>query len=237
MNDAIRRTLTKHLRKRFVHEEAFAPGQVSANRDFLLSLDPTVVYLVSQLWIAFEKRNSDNWLHFLKELAANRQVGSADLRAAHKEWSELLKHDHVAGGQGAYGQPDETTSDRAGSKSPTDALFHARSTAYVALLPLTRYGSEEEPLELSAEERAARGDELMAWFYNTGGLLMSAPTLVAFRTAHAKLESSKSTNDERRRAFSALRTELKIDLGVGHPDERPIELASLPPIRFAGGRG
>lgn len=209
----------RHLRKRFVHEEVFAHGRVSENRDFLLSLDPTVVYLVSQLWAAFEKRNASNWLHFLKELADDWRVGSAELRVAYDEWSKLLNEP---------GQPDEPASNRTDPNGPTDALFRARSSAYATLLPLTRYGSEEKPFEPSAQERAARDAELTDWFYDTGGLLMSAPTLVAFRTARAELRRSEATNAERWRAFSALRTELKIDLGVGHPEERSIELASLP---------
>ena len=81
----------EHLQKRFVHEEIFAREQVSANRDFLLSLNPDVVYKVSQLWIAFEKRDADQWLHFLNELAHDRRVGSAKLQRAHESWVELLK--------------------------------------------------------------------------------------------------------------------------------------------------
>jgi hypothetical protein len=42
----------QHATKRFVHQEFFERSNVAANRDFLLSLDPTVVYQVSQLWLS-----------------------------------------------------------------------------------------------------------------------------------------------------------------------------------------
>jgi hypothetical protein len=43
----------EHLNKRFVHEEIF--GNVSENRDFILSLPPNLIYPLSQLWIEFCK--------------------------------------------------------------------------------------------------------------------------------------------------------------------------------------
>jgi hypothetical protein len=70
------------LTKRFVHEEAFARERFSENRDFLLSLDPAVVYLVSQLWIAFAKRDGKQWLDLAGELATDGRVGTERLRAA-----------------------------------------------------------------------------------------------------------------------------------------------------------
>ncbi|MGH9897139.1 MAG: hypothetical protein ACREA0_35125, partial [bacterium] len=72
----------EHATRRFVHEEFFRRDAISQNRDFLLSLDPTVVYQVSQLWIALEKRDGHQWIHFLSELASNRRVRSPALKRA-----------------------------------------------------------------------------------------------------------------------------------------------------------
>lgn len=48
------------LSKRFIHEEIFRRDRISENRDFILSIDPTLVYLVNQLWIAFENGRVSN---------------------------------------------------------------------------------------------------------------------------------------------------------------------------------
>ena len=37
----------EHAQRRFIHEELFQRKSISQNRDFLLSLNPTVVYQVS----------------------------------------------------------------------------------------------------------------------------------------------------------------------------------------------
>src|SRR4029453_816015 len=54
----------EHATKRFVDEAMFR--DLSQNRTFLLSLHPTLVYQVSQLWIALEKRDGNQWKHFLE---------------------------------------------------------------------------------------------------------------------------------------------------------------------------
>ena len=43
----------EHMQKRFLHEEIFR--NVSENRDFILSLDPLLIYNLAQLWIHFDK--------------------------------------------------------------------------------------------------------------------------------------------------------------------------------------
>lgn len=54
-----------HQRCQFVHRRIFA--DVSANRDFILSLDPTLVYWVSQLWNALDSHEADQWLQYTAE--------------------------------------------------------------------------------------------------------------------------------------------------------------------------
>ena len=210
----------EHLRKRFVHEEIFARREISANRDFLLSLNPDVVYNVSQLWTAFEKRDADQWLHYLDALAHDARVGSAKLRGAREAWRKLLD---------AEGTSDTALSAREDPQAENANLSQARLASYASLLRLTRYGAEGRPFSLSVDERAAARDELMDWFYAGGGLLLSSDAFVAFRAAHAQLTATDATDTDRWRAFSALRTELKIDLGVRHADVRNVPMASLPP--------
>jgi hypothetical protein len=209
----------EHLHKRFVHEEVFASERMSENRDFLLSLDPDVIYKVSQLWIAFEKRDAEQWLHFLRELKGDDHVGSPELKAAYAAWSKLLEDDSTV-----------TTPRRTRDSGPDSAaLVEARLEEYPNLFRLTRYGPEQEPLTLPPEERDARANPLMDWFYSGGGLLLSSEAFVVFRLARRRLTDDSATDGERSRAFSSLRTELKIDVGVRHPDVRGIPMAEVPP--------
>ena len=47
----------QHLKKRFIHEVIF--GNPSENRDFILSLPPTLAYNMAQLWIRFDKAKAE----------------------------------------------------------------------------------------------------------------------------------------------------------------------------------
>jgi quercetin dioxygenase-like cupin family protein len=73
----------QHLGKRFLHEEFFRRENVVANRDFLLSLHPTLVYHASQLWIAYEKHDLEQWKLHLRQLLVDKDVGEqvASVRA------------------------------------------------------------------------------------------------------------------------------------------------------------
>ncbi len=211
----------EHLRKRFVHEEIFARREISMNRDFLLSLNPNVVYNVSQLWTAFEKRDGEQWLHHLHALAHDRRVGSPKLLAAHHAWAQLL---------GDPAKFNTALPARNSDGVKRDAVVEARLASYTLVLKLTRYGPEDRPLVLSSDEREQRADALMDWFYGGGGLLLSSEAHIAFLSAHRHLTNAQATDKHRRDAFSALRTELKIDLGVGQADERNVQMASLSPL-------
>jgi hypothetical protein len=80
----------EHATMRFVHEEIFDRRKTVENRDFLLSLDPTLVFEVSQLWTAFEKRNHQQWLAFLELLASDEKVGSLQLKEASLQWANVI---------------------------------------------------------------------------------------------------------------------------------------------------
>jgi hypothetical protein len=210
----------EHANKRFVHEEIFARERITENRDFLLSLNPTVVYCVSQLWSAFAKRDSNQWLHFLGELASSK-VGSDQLRLAQREWQAIVD-----------AQPEELkvlprVRRDSGSATPEQrtALITARLEAYQTLLQLTNVGPPGKAMRLSPRERRKRAAALTAWFYGGGGLLLSGDAHRAFYAARARLEDKYATVTTVRAVMSALRTELKIDVGVRHPDERDVSMA------------
>jgi hypothetical protein len=224
----------EHMTKRFVHEEVFARERVSENRDFLLSLDPTVVYMVSQLWTALAKRDGAQWLNFLGELANDPKVGSDGLRQAHREWEAVVD-----------AQPPELMAlprvreDASGSRAvePGPALVEARLSAYQTLLGLTNAGSPGKATTLKAKQRRTRAKELTAWFYGGGGLVLSGDAHRAFYAARSRLEDEHATDEQVRTALSSLRTELKIDLGVRHPDERDVPMAPSQDQRAWGRRG
>jgi hypothetical protein len=212
----------EHATKRFVHEEIFARERVSENRDFLLSLNPPVVYRVSQLWTALAKRDSTQWLHFLDELATDRNVGSNRLREAARSWHVVVD-----------AQPEELKvlpRVRRDGHEPSEAeqhpgLFDARLEAYAKLLALTKPRTLGGTPTSAPRERGARATALTGWFYEGGGLLLSGDAHNAFYAARGRLEDERATDEEVRDALSALRTELKIDLGVRRPDERDIPMA------------
>jgi hypothetical protein len=161
----------EHAQRRFIHEELFQRHSISQNRDFLLSLDPTVVYQVSQLWIALEKRDGHQWLYFLGELASNDRVGSPELRSAHGRWKTIMDEQPEEWLE-TMGVPSAFRQEAVLARVPE--LFQKRFDAYSDRLPLTHYGTEANPEELSPTERSELADKLTAWFYGKGtGLLLS----------------------------------------------------------------
>ena len=56
---------TGHLTRNFIHQIVFESA--SENRDFILSLNPDVAYLTSQLWEAKRTGSSAQWTHCLNE--------------------------------------------------------------------------------------------------------------------------------------------------------------------------
>lgn len=203
----------QYLSKRFVHEEFLTREHIAAHRDFVLTLDPTVVYLVSQLWIAFEKRDFTQWLHFLSELAQNPKVRTKRLEKAVDEW-RLIPIDPDST-ESVRGSTDQLRS----SVSVISGLFEARLDAYqdlmVLLAPATLRQNRER---LTSDD--AQPDTLRHW-YLRHGLLLSGDALHHYLQLKELLEEQQDPKQHDLDAkLSALRTELKIDLGVRHPDER-----------------
>jgi hypothetical protein len=81
-----------HQRKKLIHQKIFQ--EPSANRDFILSLQPDLVYMVSQLWDARGNGDEDQWLYSLHELGASRYDRTDQIRRVHKEWNMLILQYH-----------------------------------------------------------------------------------------------------------------------------------------------
>lgn len=76
---------TDHQKKNFLHKQIIQ--DVSKNRNFILSLDPDLVYELSQLWDARTSADGVQWLWYL-ECLAKRYNG--EVAVAHGEWSKLI---------------------------------------------------------------------------------------------------------------------------------------------------
>jgi hypothetical protein len=73
---------------------------VKENRDFILSLDPDLVYLVSQLWHSLDERDFTQWEHTLGELSQKYDAScDGEIREKRKEWLELQKKYEVLSSQ------------------------------------------------------------------------------------------------------------------------------------------
>lgn len=72
--------------KNFLHVKII--DNPSENRDFILSLDPTLVYHVSQLWEARNAPDGDQWLYYLDKLS---QRYGGKVTEAYDQWYPLIK--------------------------------------------------------------------------------------------------------------------------------------------------
>ncbi|MDD7942904.1 hypothetical protein PHK61_31290 [Actinomycetospora lutea] len=207
----------EYATRRTVHEEIFRTERIVENRDFILGLDPTTVYQVSQLWLALQKRDGHNWMHFLAECSGNRRLASEDLAKASRRWAALMRSQpqHL---RETMGVP--TPYRQSASLNRAAELFKARLTAYGKLLPLLNPRSMESG---HAQPRAV-AERMLDWYYQEGnGLLLSGRALDQFRRTREALERSDETSSRRDVELSQLRTDLKIDLGVRQPQERGID--------------
>ena len=76
------KNLQDHLQKDFIHRKIF--DNAESNRDFILSLDATLVYMITQLWSAFKHNNVEQWLFFLCEISKCRMVVESDKKTSRK---------------------------------------------------------------------------------------------------------------------------------------------------------
>lgn len=207
----------EYATRRTVHEEIFRTERIVENRDFILSLDPTTVYQVSQLWLALQKRDGHNWIHFMRECSLNQRLQSEELTEAHRRWAAIMEGQpkHL---RETMGVP--TAYRQSASLNRTPELFKARLAAYGKLHPLLN------PRSMGSSHRQPRavGQSMLDWYYQDGnGLLLSGRALDQFRRTREALERSDETSSQRDIELSQLRTDLKIDLGVRQPQERGID--------------
>jgi hypothetical protein len=77
---------TDYQIKSFLHARII--DNPSENRDFILSLEPTLIYQVSQLWEARKVADGDQWLHYLNELS---QGYGGKITKAYEQWKSLIE--------------------------------------------------------------------------------------------------------------------------------------------------
>ena len=77
----------EHQQKTFVHQAIF--DNPSENRDFILSLEPDLVYFVTQLWQAKKDKDWPQWDYSLECLSARRWDNNKLFVALHRRWPSL----------------------------------------------------------------------------------------------------------------------------------------------------
>jgi hypothetical protein len=78
---------TDYQKKNFIHQEIFKkPGDF---KEYILELDPELVYFVSQLWDAKKNFDSEQWLYYLGKLT-NYFPNNKSIKECHEKWKFLL---------------------------------------------------------------------------------------------------------------------------------------------------
>jgi hypothetical protein len=106
------------------------------------------------------------------------------------------------------------------------AIFESRLPVYLRQWKLTEYGPEEAPRNLPLVEREALVQQMRDWYYRDGGgLLISGRAFNRWRSARDELLRPEATPGEIWKSLTALRTALKIDLGVRQLEEATVQYA------------
>jgi hypothetical protein len=77
-----------HQIRSFVHQKVFEDA--SNNREFILSLDPNLVYWVTQLWAALDDHDGGQWLFYLRRIAEEYDK-SGKIKDALRKWNLLIE--------------------------------------------------------------------------------------------------------------------------------------------------
>jgi hypothetical protein len=105
-------------------------------------------------------------------------------------------------------------------------IFESRLPAYLKQWKLTEYGPEEAPRNLPLADRQALVEQMQHWYYSDGGgLLMSGHAFNHWRVARDELLRPEASPAEIWKSLTALRTALKIDLGVRQLEEELVQYA------------
>ena len=81
-------TWTHHQSKRFVHQAILKDAP--SNIDFVLSLKPDLVYVVSQLWDARRESDAGQWLWHLQQIS-RMYPSNAEIAKVVERWETLIK--------------------------------------------------------------------------------------------------------------------------------------------------
>jgi hypothetical protein len=79
--------LEQPFSKKLIHREIF--NNVAENRDFILSLDPALVYFVSNLWNAYDNSDHEQFKYFLTKILSHYDERNSE--SIKEKWENLLK--------------------------------------------------------------------------------------------------------------------------------------------------
>jgi len=104
----------------------------------------------------------------------------------------------------------------------TAALTEPRVAAYSAIVKeFRRYVDEaSKPVDVPFDVRHELASTMQAWYFEQGGWLMDGNTFNSYRVVRQKLRTRAADAESVFNALSALRTEMKIELGVRELGER-----------------
>jgi hypothetical protein len=74
----------EHQEKEFLHQKIL--DNPTENRDFILSLDPDLIYHVNQLWSAKRNKNFDQWVYSIEELTKMDKSGEMSRKKIYEKW-------------------------------------------------------------------------------------------------------------------------------------------------------
>ena len=106
------------------------------------------------------------------------------------------------------------------------ALFESRLPVYLKQWKLSEYGVEDAPWDLPLSEREKLVEQMRDWYYRDGGgLLMSGRAFNRWKDARDQLLRPEASSAEIFESLSAMRTHLKIDMGVRQLEEDLVKYA------------
>ena len=76
----------KHFSKKLIHREIF--NNVAENRDFILSLNPDLIYFVSNLWNAYDNSDYEQFKYYLNKILSLYEVKNSE--SIKEKWENLF---------------------------------------------------------------------------------------------------------------------------------------------------
>jgi hypothetical protein len=115
----------QHQKRKFIHQEIFKDS--TQNRDFIFSLDPSVVYYVTQLWNTIKPCHDDpqQWLHYLHKIAL--YSNNSKIKKAWVKWAKIIISYDT---NGHHLQAEEVADNLSGLFIQWTSMFHSNITIY-----------------------------------------------------------------------------------------------------------